>query len=349
MILVSIPATAAAVKQTAHYCQTHPKAARCSSSTSPSPSPSTSLSPSPSPTTTAPSSSYRAFPSSSYWNTPLPADAPLDPNSGAIISFLKADNTTNYVRLAGTSSTGTWGNPIYWSGTSDPTYAINNSCSQRQPSEFSSMRIPAGARPDPTSDAGMTVYDGDKGLVYALWHASYNATTDTWSACGGTVYYLSSNGLEGSLLQSDQPRNKGHRGAPPPTYAVRYDEVRAGAIRHVLKIAVNTTKCSHTFPMVADECGTTATYAPPEGTRIRIKPWIDLTKLGLSPAALIVARALQTYGAVIGDQSGGPVSLKVENTVAEGLGPKWDGVLSATSLAGVPLDDFQVVQLGYGQ
>jgi hypothetical protein len=193
----------------------------------------------------------------------------------------------------------------------------------------------------------MTVYDGDKGLVYALWHASYNATTDTWSACGGTVYYLSSNGLEGSLLQSDQPRNKGHRGAPPPTYAVRYDEVRAGAIRHVLKIAVNTTKCAHVFPMTGDECGTTAAAAPPEGTRIRIKPSVNLSGLQLSPAALVIARALQTYGAVIGDQ-GGTATLKLENTVAEGSGQLWTGILAAKSLCAIPLDSFEVVKLGYG-
>jgi hypothetical protein len=211
------------------------------------------------------------------------------------------------------------------------------------------VRIPAGARPDPTSDAELTVYDRDRGLTYALWHASYDATTNTWSACGGTVYYAGSNGLAGSLRQSDQPANYGHRGVPPSAFAVRYDEIVAHAIPHVLKLAVNTTKCAHVFPMIGDECGTTATAAPPEGTRIRIKPSVDLTRLGLSPASLTVAQSLQTYGAVIGDQTSGPVSLKVENTVAEGLGWKWNGVLSATSLSAIPLDDYEVVQLGYGQ
>ena len=195
----------------------------------------------------------------------------------------------------------------------------------------------------------MTVYDGDKSLVYGLWHAAYDPVTDSWSSCGGTVYYLSSNGLAGTLFQSDQAQNRGHRGVPPPVFAVRYDEIRFGQINHELKIAVNTTKCVHVFPLTGDECGTTSLFAPPEGTRIRIKPWIDLTKLGLSPEALTVARALQKYGAVIGDQSSGPVELKLENTVAEGLGWKWDGVLSSTSLAGIPLDDFEVVLLGYGQ
>jgi hypothetical protein len=53
-------------------------------------------------------------------------------------------------------------------------------------------------------------------------------------------------------------------------------------------------------------------YAPPEGARIRIKPSIDLSTFDLSPQAMTIARALQEYGAVIGDQSGGPASLKLE-------------------------------------
>ena len=85
-----------------------------------------------------------------------------------------------------------------------------------------------------------------------------------------------------------------------------------------------------------------------EGTRIRIKLSVDLHGLGLSPQALVVATALQTYGAVIGDQSGASVELKVENMVAEGKGWLWDGLLSSGALSAIPLDDFEIIQLGYG-
>jgi hypothetical protein len=60
-----------------------------------------------------------------------------------------------------------------------------------------------------------------------------------------------------------------------------------------------------------------------------------------------VAQALQRYGAFIGDQSGGPVALKLENTVAEGQGWLWSGVLDAQSLSAIPLDDYEVVQRGW--
>jgi hypothetical protein len=290
---------------------------------------------------------YRAFSSSSYWNTPLPADAPVYRKSTRIIAFVQRRATTDYVHLAGASSTGKWGNPAYWSQQDDPDYSISNTCAYRQPPEFASVRIPRGATPDPTSDSAMTVYDLSKGIVYGFHRAAYDKANDEWSACGGTVYYLGSNGLHGSLWRSDDDRNTGHRGVPPPTFAIRYDEVQHGAINHVLKIAVPRTKCKHVFPMIGDECGTSRRYAPPEGSRIRIKPSIELAAFELSAEARIVAQALQTYGAVIGDQSGGPVSLKVENTVAEGRGQLWAGLLSADSLAAIPLDSYEVIKLGY--
>ena len=289
------------------------------------------------------------FESTSYWNTKLPVDAPVAASSAQIIEYLRAHSATDYVSLAGTSSSGSWGVPIYWARDSDPAYRVRNSCSNTQPPEFTSVRIPEGARPDPTSDAEMTVYDTHKGLVYGLWHATYDPGTDSWSACGGAVYYLSSNGLHGTLAESDQPRNTGHRGVPPNIFAVTLDEVRAGAIHHMLKISVDQTKCAHVFPMVRDECGTWADAAPPEGTRIRIKPAVNLRDLGLTPAALIVARTLKRYGAVIGDQSGGSTMLKVENTVAEGRGWQWRGVLTRNSLAAIPLRDFVVIKPGYGR
>jgi hypothetical protein len=294
-----------------------------------------------------PSPPYRAFSDTSYWNTPLPDSAPVDPNSESMIEFLRSSNRRDFIRLGGTDPTGRWGNPVYWAGPGDPSYDVSNSCRYPQPSEFRDVRIPLGAQPDPTSDAAMTVYDLQRGLVFAMHWSVYDAERDAWSACGGTVFSLGSNGLDGDWPGSDDPRNTGHRGVPPPTYAVRYDEVELGTIDHVLKIAVHTAAPSHVFPMVGSDGIATDPAAPPEGARIRIEPSLDLDELDLSPAALIVARALQTYGAVVGDQSGGSVALKVENTVAEGQGQRWTGVLAADSLSAIPLDAYQVVELGY--
>ena len=54
----------------------------------------------------AETSPYRAFSSDSYWNTPLPTDAPRDPKSNDYINYLKADSDSDYLRIAGTESHG---------------------------------------------------------------------------------------------------------------------------------------------------------------------------------------------------------------------------------------------------
>ena len=289
---------------------------------------------------------FRAFSSNSYWNTRLPEGAPVDQRSDAIIDFLKTDSSHPYVRLVGTESDGGWGEPIFWAKPTDPVYNVV-ATRYTLPPEFDSIRIPAAARVPATSDAQMTIYDLDKGAVYKLQKASYNSGTDRWSAGGGSYYYLGSNGLHGSLSESNNRRNFGHRGNPPALHAVRWDEIQRGAINHMLKIAVNTAHQDHVWPMVGSDGDATTAAAPPQGARIRIKPGVELSKLGLSPAARVIARALQDYGAVIGDSSGGPAALKVENTVLEGRGWLWKGVLNAGSLQAIPFRMFEVVRHGY--
>jgi hypothetical protein len=290
---------------------------------------------------------YRSFSDRSYWNRALPTDAPRHRHSAEMMRFLLEDNDTNYIRIAGVTSTGEWGMPVYWPSKAAPIYDVGKNCPTAQPPEFDRVRIPRGARPDPTSDAAMTVIDRARGIVYGFHHTRYNRDLDRWTSCGGTVYYTGSNGLHGDLRASNERRNRGHRGIPPTVAAVRWDEIKAGAIKHVLKIAVNRTACKHVFPMIDDECGAWHRYAPPEGTRIRIRPGVHLNQLHLSPAAMVIARALQRYGAVIGDQTGGPIVLKAENTIAERRGYLWKGVLSPTSLQHIPLRYFEVIAPGY--
>ena len=291
----------------------------------------------------------RLHSATSYWNVPLTADAPVHPNSQQIIDFLKADNTTNYLSLAGTSPTGEWGMPIFWARRGDKTYAVRNTCEWHMPPEFRSIRIPANAKVDPTSDSEIVIHDLGKGISYALWSTVYDVATDSWSACGGAVYYLKSKGLDGRLPESDDVRNFGHRGLAPATFAIRYGEILNGSINHVLKIAVNTTKAEAVFPMVGHENGTTAQFAPPEGTRLRLKSSVNLATMNLTRPQRIVATALQKYGVVIGDQSGGGVVLKVQNTIADGRGFLWNGLLRYDSLKMFTLDMFEVIAHGHGR
>lgn len=298
--------------------------------------------------TSDPSAPYRAFPASSYWNTPLPADAPIDPNSANYVSYMKSTTTSgNFIGVGGTDNSGLWGNAVYWAAATDPLYDVKSTV-YPLPSQFSSLRIPKGARSSADSDAEIVVFDQPDGYVASLWQAQYNATSDTWTAGGGAVYYLDSNGLVGALRQSDDSRNIGHRGMPPSSMTIRYDEVMAGAIDHVLRLSIPKPSSKYVFPYIGSDGSSSSTSAPPEGARLRLKPSIDLSAMNLSPSEYALAKAAQDYGFVIGDGSGGPVTVSTENTIVEGRGWLWNGVLTFNSLSEFPLDDYVFVQNGYG-
>ena len=196
----------------------------------------------------------------------------------------------------------------------------------------------------------MTIYDLRERYVVALTGAEYDEDDDSWTARGGTVTYLDSNGLHVATGLSDDRRNRGtHRGNNGATMAVAWEDVREGAVRHVLKVASGPAVANwHVFPMV----GSDGDYegknprVPPQGLRMRIKPSVDLGGFELNPDALVIARALQRYGFYIGD-SGGRTSLKLENTVAEGRGQLWN--LRDDALCSLPFtnDYWEVIAEGY--
>ena len=271
----------------------------------------------------------RAFTPDSWWNTPVPRDAPIDPHQDDILRYLRSgpESGKGCLVLAGAGSS-PWGQPMYEAKPSDPAYDVEGVIGRR-PRELEQLRIPRGAEAAANSDGSMTVYDRQKGYVTALSGAQYNPDRDVWTARGATVTYLNSNGLHARTGRSDDPRNKGtHRGNNGATMAVRLDEVRGGRIGHVLKAAIGP-EASHqfVFPMVGSDGDYRGSdpAVPPQGLRLRIKPSVDLEDpdLHLDPEALVIARALQRYGFYIGD-SGGTTALKLQSTVAEGRGQLWD-------------------------
>jgi hypothetical protein len=293
-------------------------------------------------------SPYRAF-RRSYWNREIPRAVRRASRSAEFIGFIKASSSHHYVRLGGTSQTGDFGLPIYWAKAGDPTYDVVGTS---LPPEFSHLRIPKGAKPDATPDGAMCVFDRGRGWVAWLSRATFDGAQ--WHADGGAIHRLGSNGLDAQWRRcpNHDRRNHGHRGLPGAVAAIRYDEVVAGVIPHAVRIAVPTTSSRSVFPMVSSDGSSGAAAAPPEGARLRIKHSVDLDRLRrlgkLSQPGLVVARCLQRYGAVVADQ-GGDATVKVEHTVAEGRGWLWRRKLHAESLHAIPLDDYEVIRLGWGQ
>ena len=194
----------------------------------------------------------RAFSADSWWNTPLPDDAPLDPAADQILDYLRTgpESGRGCLTLAGAGDS-PWGQPIYDAAPGDP-----STTSRASPSRSRScgrLRIPRGAQA-----AGEQRQQHDHlrpARRGTSWRSPAPTTTrsrDAWSAEGATVTYLDSNGLHVGTGRSDDPRNRGsHRGNNGATMAVELDEVQSGAVRHVLKVAAGPEVADRfVFPMV---------------------------------------------------------------------------------------------------
>ncbi|HMC95964.1 MAG TPA: hypothetical protein VKO16_14480, partial [Polyangia bacterium] len=80
------------------------------------------------------------------------------------------------------------------------------------------------------------------------------------------------------------------------------------------------------------------------GGRVQLDPTLDLSTLNLSSSGLIIARALQVYGAFVGDYSGA-VSLYAD--ASPDAQASWSaGLLDNGDAQKIPLDRFRVLTIG---
>ena len=199
----------------------------------------------------------------------------------------------------------------------------------------------------------MIVYNAWNNRVY--WFTNMQKINGRWCASQMSVYYTGSNGLHGSLSQSTNSHNWGKHGLAPITQAVRWGEVAGGNVPHVMDVYIPGVSCNYDdfFPLYTGTmCTTRASGSIPAGAILRIKPGINLANYRLNPAARVIARALQRYGAVVGDRSGwgNNVTIKLEDTVVEGKGNLWANAgLKFDSLKAIPLSAYQIDKLGAGR
>lgn len=272
----------------------------------------------------------RPFKASGYWNTKL-GRAPVDSHSAAWINDAEA-HSGNHLSLV----LGDWGMPVYRSKASDPLVRITSG------GHTVRFHVPLHARPMIGEDAALTIIDRSTNQVVGLFGA--HVSGGKWGVSGLSRYRYSSNGIAGGLPGGGKA-NFGHRGIPASVPVVTKAEIRRGRIRHRLEVYWHQTASrtpggkSAYFPMTGSESGKTGVV--PEGAVIRIKPSVNLDGLHLSRAARVIARALQRYGAVVGDNAGSGNSVELQANTS------WSGVLNKDSLKSIPWRDYVFVKGGF--
>jgi hypothetical protein len=282
----------------------------------------------------APLNGYLPFPADNAWNTVV-AGLPVDPDSDAIIAYVGTATTLHPDFGQGLYDQAPIGIPYaVVAGTQARVAVVYNQYGSE--SEPGPMPIPVpppyeGVAPtDTTGDRHVLVMDRDNHWLYELYGAQLQ-TDGSWQAGSGAIWDLT--------VDDQRPwgwTSADAAGLPIFPGLAKYDEMASGQILHALRLTVPVTQESFILPATHWASSVTDTYAPPMGTRFRLKAGTDLS--GLSPQAQVVAQALKTYGLILADNgsawylSGCP-------------DPGWDNddLHSLTTLTGA---DLEVVQRG---
>ncbi|WP_018601500.1 carbohydrate-binding domain-containing protein [Mycobacterium sp. 155] len=275
------------------------------------------------------------FAADSPWRTSIPAAAPLDPNSAAMVSRGARTGGVNANLVA-------YGVPIYRASADSPRYTVRCTITSwgRCPFDGYQVPIPAGAGPNTGSDAAMVIIDESTRKVFEFWQAKRSGSQ--WTASWGAVNDLDGSGWGGSSTGSGASRLAG---------VIRVAEIQQGAIPHALALQSDNV-CARVFraPAIKTDGQSTRSDCVPEGARLRLDPAVDLNALNLTSAERTVARALQVYGAYIIDAGAAPlsVSFELDPTASGGsigstyqqAGLRWD----YDDMRGIPWNRLQVLR-----
>jgi hypothetical protein len=223
------------------------------------------------------------FAAASPWNSPLGHDA----------RFAPADDprTRDLRRPVAAINASTWSVPVFRATDADPVRDV------RTPAGIARFRIPDDAAPAGPRDGDrhLAVIDPTGRWVDECWLARHAGSR--WSC-----RYHVRNSLRGPGILAGGTRAYGGSALGG---LIRTWELDVGVLRHALAFALPRRYLRHgpVWPAASEDEGADYGGHVPMGTLVAIPPHVDLGALGLSPTGLVIARALQVYGAYLVDAS----------------------------------------------
>ncbi|HEV8246013.1 MAG TPA: hypothetical protein VGP93_09610, partial [Polyangiaceae bacterium] len=233
---------------------------------------------------------WRPFSDDSPWNTLIAADPEIDPDSDSLINDFTASSQWPFlgINIDGFSV------PLYWADASTPLETVTAELGGegfQGDNGFNAsamVPIPAGAAPDPESDAHMLIVDRTKAMEWGFFGTKHDA--GQWTAALGATADLTGSGVHppdvgnATWWTSHAPRACGF---PLVAGLIRVEEMQAGVINHALVIAYPHIRAGFYTPpastsQAANGIGADSTRGIPCGGRIELDPSLDLETLGLT-------------------------------------------------------------------
>lgn len=246
----------------------------------------------------------RLYAPDSFWNVPIPASPPIDPNSAAMVQA----SLVAYKANANFANTQAWGVPIVYSRNTDPLYEVG--CTRYDCGNDIKFHIPLGAKPTTGSDHHLVVVNLDTMEELDMWIATFDGSH--WSA--GSRYVTRADGW-GAMAKYPAKANgavasgfAGFGGIPTP------EEFASGLIPHALTITTPRTRAGFiACPATHTDGKVDALDALPEGARVQLDPTFVIPS-GWPAWKKTMAKALQVYGAYCSD-TGGTLAIRGEADV----------------------------------
>jgi hypothetical protein len=234
------------------------------------------------------------FPADHVWHADV-SRLPVHPSSAAWVTSMGADRKAHPDFGSGLIDGAPFGIPVTTVPSGQAKVPV--SFEYRSESDPGPYPVPAKALveggPNATGDRHVILLDPAACKVWELY-AAHPQGDGSWRAGSGAVFDLRSNALRKAGWTSADA-------AGLSVYAglVRYDEVAAGRIDHVIRMTAPRTRNSYVWPARHAASSATDPALPPMGAWFRLKASVDVSRF---PAqARVVAEALKRHGGIIAD------------------------------------------------
>jgi hypothetical protein len=141
-------------------------------------------------------------------------------------------------------------------------------------------------------DRHAIVVDPESGVLYELFGAKL--TDRGWQASCAAIFDLKSNKLRPAGWTSADAA-----GLPIFPAVIRHDELKAGEIKHALRVTVRNTRRAYVAPATHFASSKTDSNLPRMGERLRLKADFDISSF--SREVQTILKALKKHGMLVAD------------------------------------------------
>jgi hypothetical protein len=255
--------------------------------------------------TTVANPPFRFFAPTSFWNTLVPSNAPLDPSSSEVMKDLNAE--LQHAKETGigpktTIETTSYSVPVYTVPANQPLVrvALNNPTSiPALVQAWSAVPLPANPKAAAGSDGFLTVWQPSTDKLWEFWRFGHG--TEGWYAgFGGAMEKVSSN--PGVYGPEAWPGARYGWGASSCSMSllgglITLEDLERGEINHAVMLSVAKARAGvYSLPARRTDGASTDPSSLPEGAHLRIEPKLDLASLHLPRLTFMIAQAAQRYG-----------------------------------------------------